>query len=425
MFKRVMAGTLVVLCFSIIVACPVWADEAPRAIVLSGAKILDEAGERLLEGLNVLIVDGKIERIGSSDELEVPPAAKRMDVTGLTLVPGLIDLHTHLLIMGFAQSDATELEMHDAYIKELVMDSIPRRTIRAVAAARATLEAGFTTVRDVCTEGAQYADVALRDSIREGIIPGPRIFASTRGIAATGCYMPLGFDRRFEVTQGAQVADGEVEIRRAVREQVARGADFIKVFADFSRSGQRPTACFTQDELNALVDEARTAGISVAAHAMIDEGIRRCVLAGVRTIEHGTNASLEMLRLMHDHGVALCPTLMAVKEAGKTLIQRARDAGVTIVCGTDAGVYPHGQNARELELLVEYGLSPADALRTATVSAAEVLNMSDRLGRIATGYIADIVAVRGDPLEDISALRKPIVVIKDGNVHVDHTTSSY
>jgi imidazolonepropionase-like amidohydrolase len=391
-------------------------------MVISGAKILDQSGERLLEDKDLLIADGKIEGIGSSGELQIPRAATRVDATGLTLVPGLMDLHTHLLIGALTEDGATDRELFEAYTKQVVQESIPRRTIRAVVAARVTLEAGFTTVRDVCTEGAQYADVALRDSIREGIIPGPRIFASTRGIAATGCYMPLGFDRRFEVTQSAQVADGEDQIRQAVREQVARGADLIKVFADFPRSGWRMTPCFTQDELNALVDEARTAGVSVAAHAMTDEGIRRCVLAGVRTIEHGTFASAESLRLMQDHGVALCPTLMAgTREEGMTLIQRARDADVTIVCGSDAGEYPHGQNARELGLLVEYGLSPAEALRAATVSAAEVLELSDRLGRIAPGYIADIVAVRGNPLKDISVLRKPIVVIKDGKVHLDRS----
>ena len=425
MLRSLARNVVLVLCFSIFVAHTSRADEPPEVLVLSGAKVLNETGESLLEGRDLLIEDGKIVRIAAPQELEAPSTAKRLDVTGLTLIPGLMDLHTHLLVTGAMASGGPR-----AYNREVIMDSIPRRTVRAVAAARATLEAGFTTIRDVCTEGAECADVALRDSINEELVAGPRIFASTRGIAPTGCYMPGGFDRRFEVPQGAQVADGEVQVRRAVREQVALGADWIKIFADFPRYGP-PTPTFTQEELNALVDEARTAGIGVAAHAMLDEGIRRCVRAGVRSIEHGTFASLEVLKLMQEHNVALCPTLMALnamapemKETGISLIQHAREAGVTIVCGTDAGVYPHGQNAGELELYVEAGMTPAEAMRAATISAAELLGMEEQLGRIAPGYVADIVAVRGNPLEDISTLRKPIVVIKEGKVHVNRTVGA-
>jgi imidazolonepropionase-like amidohydrolase len=312
------------------------------------------------------------------------------------------------------------------------------RIVRAVAAAKATLEAGFTVLRDLGTEGAGFADVGLRDAINQGIVPGPRLFTTTRAIVATGCYGPSGFDPRWKAPIGAQVADGVDGVRRAVREQIAAGADWIKVYADYPRrNGDPPTATFSQDELDALVHEARTAGRKVAAHAVTDEGIRRAVRAGVSTIEHGTQASTPVLELMREHNVVLCPTLaaseaMAVYAGWKPgtpdharivesreMFARALRAGVTIACGSDVGVFAHGGNFRELELMVSYGMNPGQALRSATVVAAKVLDREKELGCISKGCIADLVAVRGNPLEDPSVLRTPIVVVKDGRVVFD------
>ncbi|MGH7949317.1 MAG: metal-dependent hydrolase family protein, partial [Candidatus Binataceae bacterium] len=330
-----------------------YANGNPPPLVLTGAKILDPADGVIREGLQVVIEGERI--------VEVAPAPRvseaiRLDLTGLTLLPGLIDLHSHLLLHPY-----NEAPWEDQVFKE----SLELRTVRAVAAAKATLEAGFTTLRDLGTEGAGFADVALRDAIAKGIVPGPRIFATTRAIVATGCYGPSGFDPRWEVPKGAQEATGVDAVRRAVREQIAAGADWIKVYADYRRrNGEPPTPTFSQDELNALVDEAKTAGLPVAAHAFTDEAIRRAVLAGVATIEHGFNASEEVLGLMRERGVVLCPTLTAaesvaryggwkpgtpddprVKEA-KEMFARALRSGVTIACGSDVGVFAHGENSR-------------------------------------------------------------------------------
>ncbi len=397
-------------------------------LLITGAKILDPAGERLVEGRQILVTGGRIARIAPGAEDDAGKAT-RLDLDGLTVVPGLIDLHTHLLLHPY-----DEATWNDQVLRE----SLELRTIRAVDAARRTLEAGFTTLRDLGTEGAGYADVALRDAITDGIVPGPRILASTRAIVTTGGYGPAGFDPRWNVPKGAQVADGADEARRVVREQIAAGADWIKVYADYRRRPGAPaTPTFTARELGAIVDEAGTAGIPVAAHATTDEGIRRAVRAGVRTIEHGTGASAEALAFMRESGVVLCPTLAAaeamarfdgwkpgdeehprVAEA-KALMTRALAARVIIACGSDAGVFTHGDNAREIELLVEYGLSPGEALRAATAIAARVLGRGDELGRIAEGAAADLIAVRGDPLHDVSSLREPVVVIKGGRVVVD------
>ena len=279
-------------------------DDAP-ALLITRAKLFDPVELRLLEGYDVLVVGDRFSEIGPSGQVSAPPKARRLDLDGLTLLPGLIDLHSHLLLHPY-----DETPWDDQVLKE----SLELRTIRAVVAAGRTLQAGFTTLRDLGTEGAGFADVALRDAIHQGIIPGPRIFTTTRAIVATGCYGPSGFDPRWDVPKGAQVVDGVDGVRRAVREQIATGADWIKVYADYSRrAGEMPTPTFSQEELDALVYEARTADRPVAVHATVDEAIRRAVLAGVATIEHGYHASDEILALMHEKGVVLCPTLAAAE----------------------------------------------------------------------------------------------------------------
>jgi imidazolonepropionase-like amidohydrolase len=242
--------------------------------------------------------------------------------------------------------------------------------------------------------------------------------------------------------KGAQVADGVAGLRKAVREQIAAGADWIKVYADYRRHAGGPTTpTYSQEELNAIVDEARSAGLPVAAHATIDEAIRRCVRAGVNTIEHGSSASEEVLALMREHHVALCPTLAAAEAIAryqrwkpgqpdhprivraKAMFRRALQSGVTIACGSDVGVFAHGDNLRELELMVGYGMTPLQAIKSATITATAILGQPDDLGRIADGYLADLIAVEGNPLNDISVLRRPVVVIKGGEIINDRRSN--
>lgn len=422
-------------------AAPAPGPHAP-ALLLVGGRVLDETGERLVSGRDVLVVGGRIAAVGPAGTLHLPartPAAPadagaapepvRIDLGGRALLPGLIDLHTHLLLHPY-----DETPWDDQVLKE----SLELRTIRAVTAARATLAAGFTTVRELGTEGAGFADVALRDAVARRMIPGPRIFAATRAIVATASYGPAGFDPRWDVPKGAQEATGVDGVRRAARQQIAAGADWVKVYADYSRRPGAPsTPTFSLDELAAAVDEARSAGLRVAAHAHTAEGVRRAVLAGVATVEHGTGATPEVLDLMRQHGTVLVPTLAAVEaiaryagwhpgepepprlREARATFSHALAAGVTIANGSDAGVFAHGQNAHEIELLVAYGMTTRQALRAATATAAAVLGRGADLGRIAPGFTADLAAFDGDPLADVTALRHPVLVLKEGTIEID------
>lgn len=396
------------------------------AVLLSGAQVLDAAGAKLLAGQAVLVRGSRIAAVGPADAIRPPADCTTAHLNGLTLIPGLIDLHTHLLLHPY-----NEAKWDDQVLRE----SLELRTIRAVKAAERTLRAGFTTVRDLGTEGAGVADVALRDAIAARLTPGPQIFAVTRAIMATGCYGPAGFDARWNPPQGADEATGADELRRAVRRQIAQGADWIKFYADYHRRPGAPTtATFSLVEMSTIVDEARSAGLRVAAHATTPEGMRRAVQAGAATIEHGYGATDDVLAMMKEKGVALCPTLAAAEAyaiyegwkrsepPGSDLrrtfdtFKRAVKAGVPIACGSDAGVFAHGDNAREIELMAACGMTPEQALRSATITAALVLRRGDELGRIAPGYLADLVAVRGDPLRDPTALRRVEFVMKDGRV---------
>ncbi len=405
------------------------AQDPPKSLWLAGAGLLDPVDGHVLQGHDVLVSDGRIAQVAPIAELKPPPDTERLDLTGLTLLPGLTDLHSHLLLHPYSEA---------SWDDQILRESLELRTIQAVVAARVTLDAGFTTLRDLGTEGAGFADVALRDTITRGTVPGPRLFVATRAIVATGCYGPAGFDPRWDVPKGAQVADGADGVRRAVREQIAAGADWVKLYADYRRRpGDPATSTFAQDELNAAVAEARSAGRPVAVHAATDEGIRRSVLAGVNTIEHGYYVSAEVLAQMRECGVALCPTLAASEalaryegwteglpeppriQRARQMFARALQSGVTIACGSDVGVFAHGDNARELELMRAYGMTAIDVLRSATSIAARILGRENDLGRIAAAYIADLIAVRGDPLQDLGVLRKPAVVLKEGHIVVD------
>ena len=398
------------------------------ALVIKNAMVMDVvAGSVGTEKVDVLIVDGRIDSIGPN--IDADGRIPMVDIDGRVLMPGMIDLHSHLLLHPYDEASWNE---------QVLNESLGLRTIRGTVAAQKTLEAGFTTLRDLGTEGAGYADVALRDAIDQGIIPGPRVFAVTKAMVTTGGYGPMGFDPRWKMPVGAQVADGVAECRRVTREQIAAGADWIKIYADYRRKpGSRSTATFSTEELKAIVDEATTAGVPVAAHAVTDEGIRRSVEAGVLTIEHGYEASPETLEFMNQRGVVLCPTLAASESMAryqgwnpetdpehprvtqsKTLMRNAINANVTIACGSDVGVFSHGDNFRELELMFAYGMRPDKVVRSATSTAAQVLQQDD-LGEVKEGFIADLIVVGKDPTRNLATLARPFMVIKDGRVAVN------
>jgi imidazolonepropionase-like amidohydrolase len=392
---------------------------APASItVLKPARVFD--GEAMHDGWAVRVKGDRIDAAGPAASIAAAGAAT-IDLPGTTLTPGLVEGHSHILLHAYNETSWTD---------QVSREGLALRVARAVNHLRATLQAGFTTVRDLGTEGAGYADVELKQAVNQGIVPGPRILASTRAIVATGSYQPK-FIAEWAVPQGAEEADGVDSLTRVVRDQIGKGADWIKMYADYRwgpQSGSRPT--FSIDELKLAVETAKSAGVPVAVHANTAEGMRRAVLAGVETIDHGGEGTPEVFKLMADHHVALCPTITAgagpwppadpaspAATRKRASFKAALAAGVTILNGSDVGTFPHGENAREIEAMVAYGMPLVDALKSATSTAARVLHMDNQIGSVKPGLFADLVAFDGDPTKDIGALRRVKFVMKNGTVY--------
>jgi imidazolonepropionase-like amidohydrolase len=400
------------------------AQQRPPAVVNDAVTILKPArvfdGDSMHDGWAVRVKGERIDAVGPDAGTAVAGATV-IDLPGTTLTPGLVEGHSHILLHSYNETSWTD---------QVSREGLALRVARATNHLQATLQAGFTTVRDLGTEGAGYADVELKQAVSQGIIPGPRILASTRAIVATGSYQPK-FIAEWNVPQGAEEADGVDSLTRVVRDQIGKGADWIKMYADYRwgpLAGSRPT--FSVDELKLAVETAKSAGVPVAVHSNTAEGMRRAALAGVETIEHGGEGTPEVFKLMVEHHVALCPTITAgagpwppanpeapANQRKRASFKAALDAGVTIINGSDVGTFPHGENARELDAMVAYGMAPAAALKSATSVAARVLHMENQIGWVKPGLYADLAAFDGDPTRDIAALHRVKFVMKGGAVY--------
>jgi len=398
------------------------AAEPPRAVILKPARVFDGVDGKVHTGWQVLVEGERIVAVGPN--LSAPSSAEIIELPNETLMPGMIEGHTHLFLHPYNETSWDDQVLHE---------HLALRTARAVAQAKATLLAGFTSARDLGTEGAGYADVGLKMAINQGIIPGPRLSVSTLAIVALGAYGPKGFEPGVTVPQGAEEASGADGIVAAARRQIAAGADWIKLYADYRWGpGEESRPTMSLDEVKAAVAAAHDAGRLVAVHAGTAEGMRRAIAAGADTIEHGYGGTPEIFAAMAAKNIAYCPTLAASDSVARyrgwngsepapdaVILARkafaaALKARVPMCMGGDVGVFAHGQNACEMELMVAGGMSAADVLIAATSGNARAFKLDTRLGAIRAGLLADLVAIEGDPTVDVSAVRKVKMVMKGG-----------
>ncbi len=398
--------------------------QTPVYILLKPDRVFD--GENMHTGWSVLIHNNKIEEVGLITI--IPQNTTTINLTGSTLMPGLIEGHSHLFLHPYNETSWTD---------QVLKESRAERTARAVNHAKATLMAGFTTVRDLGTEGAMYDDVGLKKAIDKGIIMGPRMIVATRGIVAKGTYGPKSESADIELHQGAAEVGGVEEMTAEVFTEIGKGADLIKIYADYrwGKDGEAgPT--FSVEAITVAVSIANNGGRKVVVHASTEEGMRRSTLAGVSTIEHGDGGTAQIFKLMKEKNVALCPTLAATEAIAqyngwkkgttpepekvtgkKNMFHLALQSGVKICMGGDVGVYTHGDNAREMELMVEYGMKPLDVLRSSTSVNADVFGYATKMGRIRKNMLADLIAVTGDPSQNIQVVRSISFVMKDGVIY--------
>ena len=400
-----------------------------RSVAIRAGRLFDGQAVHLASDQVILIQGDRIASVGPSSEVRIPPGSEVIDLRRATVLPGLIDAHTHLLLTG---------EANGRYDEELLKESWQYRTIEAVVNAGKDLMAGFTTMRDLETEGAMYSDVDVRNAINRGLIPGPRLQVATRALSTTGSYPLLGYSPEVTVPTGVQVVDGPWEARKAVREQIKYGADLIKLYSStfsyFTPEGKFvavPT--FTLEETKAIVDEAHRLNRKVACHSYGGAGLHNCIEAGADSIEHGTDLDDESITEMIQKGMYFVPTLYVYEyfleaeperaaferreiQLHEASFRRALARGVKIAFGTDVGPFPHGAQAREFRDMVRLGMSQLQALRSATTVAAALMGWQDRIGSVTPGKFADLVAVSGNPLEDITELERVGFVMKGGVV---------
>jgi imidazolonepropionase-like amidohydrolase len=403
--------------------------DPPQTFVKAG-KLLDVRSGKMLSNQVIVIRGNRVERVAASDQVQIPAGATIVDLSHATVLPGLIDCHTHILL-----SDTDDSHYDDILLKQ----SWQYRTILATLNVKKDLDAGFTSMRDVETEGAMFSDVDVRNAINAGLIPGPRLKVATRGISSTGGYGLEGYSPEVDVPRGVEIVDGAIQARKAVREQFDYGADLIKIygtdryyFTDDGKEVSIPT--FTLEETQAIVDEAHSKHIKVACHAYDGPGLHHCIDAGVDSIEHGVGLDDEAVRKMVAGGIYLVPTLYVytgaleksdLEQSGgkvsrvqlhEVSFKKALAAGVKIAFGTDAGPFPHGTQAIEFEWMTRYGMSNLAAIQAATISAADLMGWADQVGAIEPGKYADMIAVSGNPLDDIKQLENVRTVIKGGTV---------
>jgi imidazolonepropionase-like amidohydrolase len=400
-----------------------------RVVAIRAGRMFDSNTGQMLADQVIIARGDRIESVGPAASIRIPAGAEVIDLSQATVLPGLIDAHTHIFLTG---------ESHGRYEEQLLKESWQYRTIEAVVNAKRDLEAGFTALRDCETEGAMYSDADVRDAINRGLVPGPRLEVATRAMSTTGGYPLEGYSPEVTVPTGVEIVDSPETARRAVREQIKYGADFIKIYSTHhfywtadAKMVAMPT--FTLAEIEAIVDEAHREGKKVACHAYGGPGLANCVDAGVDSIEHGLDLDDAAINGMIAKGIWLVPTLYAYEfepeedlaatggKASRARIhevsfRRAVARGVKIAFGTDVGPFPHGTQAKEFAYMVRFGMTPAAAIQAATIKAAELMGWQDRVGSIEKGKYADLVAVSGDPLGDITELERVKFVMKGGDV---------